>query len=145
MRYTNAEYALIWSVAVTVILCVGTVAYLRRPMRGILMNRCPSEDRAAFWLAFSNIVVILLPMICLLTAYVGGGLESAAVDDDAWVVAAVDGVVSGVSPLFAEERHPRGFHLLLDADRVGPRGTDLELYVVEEPGGPLRPIGARPE
>ncbi len=88
---------------------------------------------------------ILRGDLTVLTAYIGGGLESAAVDDGAWVVAAVDGVVSGVSPLFAEERHPRGFHLLLDADRVGPQGTDLELYVVEEPGGPLRPIGARTE
>ena len=75
----------------------------------------------------------------------GGGLADPSVGDDAWVVATVDGVVSGVSPLFAEERHPRGFHLLLDADRVGPDGTDLELYVVEEPGGPLRPLAARTE
>ena len=73
MRYTTAEYALIWSVAVTAILCVATVAYLRGPMRGILNNRCPSEDRARFWLAFSNIVVVLLPMIFLLSAYVSGG------------------------------------------------------------------------
>lgn len=83
--------------------------------------------------------------LSVLTAYVGGGLESPTVADDAWVVAAVSGVVSGVSPLFAEERHPRGFHLLLDADRVDPDGTDLELYVVEEPGGPLRPLAARTE
>ena len=73
MRYTTAEYALIWSVSVTAILCVATVAYLRGPMRGILNNRCPSEDRARFWLAFSNIVVVLLPMIFLLSAYVSGG------------------------------------------------------------------------
>jgi len=83
--------------------------------------------------------------LSVLTAYVGGGLESPTVGDDAWVVATVDGVVSGVSPLFAEERHPRGFHLLLDADRVGPEGTDLDLYVVDEPGGPLRPLAARSE
>ena len=83
--------------------------------------------------------------ISVLAAYVGGGLADPSVGDDAWVVATVDGVVSGLSPLFAEERHPRGFHLLLDADRVGPDGTDLELYVVEEPGGPLRPLAARTE
>ncbi len=73
LRYTNAEYALIWSVVVTVISCLATVAYLRGPMRGILNDRCQSEDRARFWLAFSNIVVVLLPMICLLSAYVSGG------------------------------------------------------------------------
>ncbi len=73
MRYANAEYALIWSVLVTAFLCLATVAYLRGPMRGILNDRCPSDDRARFWLAFSNIVVVLLPMICLLSAYVAGG------------------------------------------------------------------------
>ena len=73
MRYTNAEYALIWSVVVTAISCVATVAYLRGPMLGILNDRCHSEDRARFWLAFSNIVVVLLPMIFLLSAYVSGG------------------------------------------------------------------------
>ncbi len=73
MRYTNAEYALIWSVVVTVISCLATVAYLRGPMRGILITRCPSEDRARFWLAFSNIVVVLLPLIFLLSSYVAGG------------------------------------------------------------------------
>ena len=73
MRYANAEYALIWSVVVTATLCLATVAYLRGPMRGILNDRCPSDDRARFWLAFSNIVVVLLPMICLLSAYVAGG------------------------------------------------------------------------
>ena len=73
MRYTNAEYALVWSVLVTTASCLATVFYLRGPMRGILKDRCPSDDRAAFWLAFSNIVVVLLPMICLLSAYSAGG------------------------------------------------------------------------
>lgn len=73
MRYTNAEFALIWSVAVTATLCLATVVYLRGPMRGVLNSRCASEDRARFWLAFSNIVVVLLPMIFLLSAYVSGG------------------------------------------------------------------------
>ena len=53
----------------------------------------------------------------VLRAYVGGGLDAATVSDEgAWVVAAVDGVVSGMSPLFLEERHDRGFALLLDAE-----------------------------
>ncbi|MEK6259887.1 MAG: hypothetical protein AABP62_14805 [Planctomycetota bacterium] len=82
MRYTNAEYALIWSVVVTAISCLATVAYLRGPMRGILNDRCQSVDRARFWLAFSNIVVVLLPMICLLSAYVSGGtVESPLVSE----------------------------------------------------------------
>jgi len=54
-------------------------------------------------------------------------------------------VVSGMSPLFVEERHDRGFHLLLGQDQARPDGTDLDFYVVDEPGGPLRPLEAREE
>ena len=79
----------------------------------------------------------------VLTVYVGGGLDAPEVPDGAWVVVAVDGVVSGMSPLFAEERHDRAFHLLIDQGRARPDGTDLAFYVVEEPGGPLRPLEAR--
>jgi len=83
--------------------------------------------------------------LSVLTAYVGGGLDSRNVPDDAWIVVTVDGVVSGMSPLFVEERHDRGFHLLLDQDRAEPDGTDLDFYVVDERGGPLRPLEAREE
>jgi hypothetical protein len=69
-------------------------------------------------------------------AYVGGGLTGGDVDDDAWVVAVADGVVSGMSPLFEEERHERGFAVLLDADRVPVDGVDLQLLLWED--GALR-------
>lgn len=71
-------------------------------------------------------------------AYVGGGLVDGEADDGAWVVGAVDGIVSGMSAIFTEERHERGFAFLLDADRVGPDGVDLDLYLWED--GSLRPI-----
>jgi hypothetical protein len=69
-------------------------------------------------------------------AYVGGGLTGSDVDDDAWVVAVADGVVSGMSPIFEEERHERGFAVLLDADRVPMDGVDLQLLLWED--GALR-------
>ena len=73
MDHANSEYALKWSVSITLLLCMATVFYLRGPMRGILNSRCPTDDRARFWLAFSNIVVVLLPLIFLLTGFVSGG------------------------------------------------------------------------
>ena len=76
-------------------------------------------------------------------AYVGGGLTGGDVGDDAWVVAVADGVVSGMSPLFEEERHEQGFALLLDADRVPADGVDLDLLLWED--GALRPLIVRGE
>ena len=76
-------------------------------------------------------------------AYVGCGLTGVDVGDDAWVVAVADGVVRGMSPLFEEERHERGFALLLDADRVPADGVDLELLLWED--GALRPLIVRGE
>ncbi len=78
----------------------------------------------------------------VLRAYVGGGLTG-AVDDEAWVVGAVDGVVSGMSPVFAEERHDQGFAFLVDADRVPPRGMDLDLFLWSR--GTLRSLTLRGE
>jgi hypothetical protein len=75
-----------------------------------------------------------------LRAYVGGGLQG-EVAEQAWVVAAVDGVVSGMSPVFREERHEQGFAFLVDADRVGPTGMDLDLFVWT--GRSLRPVALR--
>ena len=48
-----------------------------------------------------------------------------------------------MSPIFLEERHDRGFAFLLDADRVGAGGVDLELFVWED--GALHPIAVRGE
>jgi hypothetical protein len=73
-------------------------------------------------------------------AYVGGGLTSGTVDDDAWVVVALDGVVRGLSPIFSEERHDRGFAVLVDHEVVPDTGAALDLYVTD--GEVLHPLPA---
>jgi hypothetical protein len=77
----------------------------------------------------------------VLHAYVGGGLTGADAptpDDDAWVVGVVDGVISGMSPVFVEERHDRGFAFLVDEDRVPEDGVDLQLLLWRD--GRLHPL-----
>ncbi len=64
--------------------------------------------------------------------YVGGGVRGDAVEDDAWVVGVADGEVVGVSALFPDEFHERAFAFLLDADRAGAEGVDLELYAWQD-------------
>jgi predicted permease len=49
--------------------CIGSIvamAHLHRPLRAILTDLCGTTDRAAFWCAFSNITLFLLPLIFML-------------------------------------------------------------------------------
>lgn len=50
-------------IAVTLILCLAIVGYLRQILRKVLIDLCGTEERAQFWTAFSNILLIVLPVI----------------------------------------------------------------------------------
>ncbi len=39
------------------------VAYLRRPLKAILADLCGTAERAKFWSAFSNVTLVLVPLI----------------------------------------------------------------------------------
>ena len=52
--------------ALTLVISVLIVHYLRPFLRKVLMDLCGTEDRAQFWTAFSNILLIGLPMIIAL-------------------------------------------------------------------------------
>ncbi len=74
-------------------------------------------------------------------AYLGGQVDLDGVDpDEAWVVAAVDGVVQGFSRLFPMLDTDTAFSILLDQDVVGAEGHDIDLFVLESPTGPLHPL-----
>jgi len=49
--------------AVTMIIALAIVGYLRAPLHGILIELCGNRERAAFWVAFSNVTLALLPLI----------------------------------------------------------------------------------
>lgn len=59
----NTIYLFLMQVALTVILCIVIVGYLRPFLRRVLIDLCGTEDRAHFWTAFSNILLIGLPII----------------------------------------------------------------------------------
>src|ERR1039457_4246889 len=48
---------------VTLISALAIVAYLRAPLYSILVELCGTRERAAFWVAFSNVTLALLPLI----------------------------------------------------------------------------------
>jgi len=47
----------------TLVTSLAIVMYLRAPLRGILVELCGTKERAAFWMAFSNVAIILVPLI----------------------------------------------------------------------------------
>ena len=55
-------------VYLTGILLAGAVAlavvrFLRQPLHRILVDLCGTEDRAAFWTAFSAVTLVLVPLV----------------------------------------------------------------------------------
>ncbi|RJP52379.1 MAG: hypothetical protein C4583_06795 [Anaerolineaceae bacterium] len=59
----NAILSYLIEVLVTLSVCALIVAYLRPFLKKVLIDLCGTEDRAQFWTAFSNILLIGLPMI----------------------------------------------------------------------------------
>jgi hypothetical protein len=47
-------------------LSAGVMAYLNRPLRAVLTDLCGTADRASFWCAFSNITLVLMPLLFML-------------------------------------------------------------------------------
>lgn len=58
--------ALSIEVGLTLLACVLITRYQRPYLRRVLVDLCRTEDRAQFWGAFSNILLIGLPLIIAL-------------------------------------------------------------------------------
>lgn len=59
----NPSHAFLIQIALTAILSLVIVGYLRPSLRKVLIDLCGTEDRAHFWTAFSNTLLIGLPLI----------------------------------------------------------------------------------
>ncbi|SRR6266852_2462288 len=44
-------------------LSIGLVAYVQAPLQSLLIELCGTKERASFWLAFSNVTLVLVPVI----------------------------------------------------------------------------------
>ncbi len=52
--------------ALVTALALAAVLYLRPHLRRILVDLCGTEPRADFWTAFTNIVLVLVPLVVAL-------------------------------------------------------------------------------
>ena len=59
----SSTQAFLADVGITAILFIGIVAYVQRHLRALLIELCGTPERASFWLAFSNVALVLVPMI----------------------------------------------------------------------------------
>lgn len=59
----NTIFSFVIEVTLTLIIVALLVVYLRPFLRKILIDLCGTEDRAQFWVAFSNVLLIGLPII----------------------------------------------------------------------------------
>ena len=51
---------------ITITVCAAIVLYLAKPLRSLLIELCGTAERANFWLAFSNVALVLVPVISAL-------------------------------------------------------------------------------
>lgn len=49
--------------AATAVICLAVIAYLKASLSRILTDICGTEARARFWVTFSNILLILTPIL----------------------------------------------------------------------------------
>lgn len=59
----NPTTAFLVDVGLVAILSVGLVAYVKRHLNTLLIELCGTAERASFWLAFSNVTLVLVPLI----------------------------------------------------------------------------------
>lgn len=62
----NDELVFLAGVSLSVVSAVGVAFYLRRHLRTLLRDLCGTQERADFWAAFSNVALVLVPLICAL-------------------------------------------------------------------------------
>lgn len=48
---------------ITLLACLGLAAYIRPHLRRVLADLCGTEERAQFWTIFSNLMLVVLPVI----------------------------------------------------------------------------------
>ena len=59
----NPAIAFLMDVGLVVVLSMSLVTYLKAHLKNLLVELCGTEERASFWLAFSNVTLVLVPLI----------------------------------------------------------------------------------
>ena len=77
----SASVVFICGLAITLLVSVAVVVYVRSPLQQILIQLCGSQERAAFWAAFSSVAVSIIPVIFAIQAHPDTGSRAPAIFD----------------------------------------------------------------
>ena len=59
----NSTHAFLLGLLITAALGLAVVIYLKARLKSILVDLCGTEVRADFWMALSNVTLILVPIV----------------------------------------------------------------------------------
>lgn len=59
----SLTWVVLLDVALTVFVCAGIVLHVTKHLRSLLVELCGTVERASFWLAFSNVSLVIVPLI----------------------------------------------------------------------------------
>ena len=86
----NAVWIMLAGVGLTVAISLMVIVYLRQHLHRMLSELCGSETRAAFWAAFTNVTLALVPLVVSLA------LEPRSSTDEGFWLAIIAGVDRGL-------------------------------------------------
>ena len=75
----NLTTAFLADVALVVFACIGIVAYVSKHLHSLLIELCGTAARAGFWLVFSNVALVLVPLIFAMSYRPESGPDTSAV------------------------------------------------------------------
>jgi hypothetical protein len=59
----NPTTAFLTDIGLVAFLSLGLVMYVKTHLNALLIELCGTKERASFWLAFSNVTLVLVPLI----------------------------------------------------------------------------------
>jgi len=59
----NSAIPFLIDVGLVAILSISLVTYVKGHLNHLLVELCGTEERAGFWLVFSNVILVLVPLI----------------------------------------------------------------------------------
>lgn len=62
----NPTTAFVTDVSLAIAISLAAVTYVKRHLRSLLVELCGTAERASFWLAFSNVTLVFVPLIFVL-------------------------------------------------------------------------------
>jgi hypothetical protein len=78
-KNVSASVVFICGLAITLLVSLAVVVYLKSPLQRILIQLCGNAERAAFWSAFSSVAISIVPALFAIQAHPDAGSPAPAI------------------------------------------------------------------